>query len=259
VLQRKIEGVDLRDPKLVVFKGRLFAYCMTGSATSTLGSLVLSSADGESFTPEQPAEGELGSRELWWVKERSGLLYGAAYEQKDDVCVTGLCSSEDGVRWRRLVDFPVRNGNEVSFDFDEEGRVWALVRAEWLGGIPTLCTLKPPYTEMETVTQLPMRAEGPMLKRMQGGCVMLLRRWNMPRRYNRRLDLFWLPDGGDVQFVRTLPSGGDTTYAGWLDLEPGRAVVSYYSSHEWKIDEPFDTNWRHNTPADIFLAEMLFR
>ena len=29
-----------------------------------------------------------------------------------------------------------------------------------------------------------------------------------------------------------LPSGGDTSYPGFVELSPKRALVSYYSSHE---------------------------
>jgi len=29
-----------------------------------------------------------------------------------------------------------------------------------------------------------------------------------------------------------LPSGGDNSYPGFVELAPGRALVSYYSSHE---------------------------
>jgi len=28
------------------------------------------------------------------------------------------------------------------------------------------------------------------------------------------------------------PSGGDNSYPGFIELAPGRALVSYYSSHE---------------------------
>jgi hypothetical protein len=102
-----------------------------------------------------------------------------------------------------------------------------------------------------------------MVKRLDGGCVIVCRRWDLPGRRNLRTELFWLSDGRDIELVRALPSGGDTSYANWLDIGRGAAVMSYYSSHEHKMDEPHANNARfakdsahaeHSTPADIFLA-----
>ena len=50
-------------------------------------------------------------------------------------------------------------------------------------------------------------------------------------------------------------------------MGPGAAVVSYYSSHEHKMDEPHANNAafandaahaEHSTPADIFLADVSY-
>jgi hypothetical protein len=82
--------------------------------------------------------------------------------------------------------------------------------------------------------------------------------------------LFWLGDGQDLRRLCTLPSGGDTSYASWLDLGAGRALLSYYSAHEHKMDEPhsndgiFAATWdeayaEHSSGADIFLAEISYR
>ena len=52
-----------------------------------------------------------------------------------------------------------------------------------------------------------------------------------------KTSLYWLnPDaknGKDLltEFVE-LPSNGDTSYPGFVELSPSRAVVSWYSSHE---------------------------
>jgi hypothetical protein len=108
-----------------------------------------------------------------------------------------------------------------------------------------------------------------MLKRLDRGCVIVCRQWDQPNdtlgRRNLRTDLFWLEDGQDIRRVRSLPSGGDTSYAGWLDTGTGRALLSYYSSHEHKMDEPHandaafardNAHAEHSTPADIFLADV---
>ena len=43
--------------------------------------------------------------------------------------------------------------------------------------------------------------------------------------------LRWLVDDRLHAFAE-LPSGGDNSYPGFVELAPGRALVSYYSSHE---------------------------
>jgi hypothetical protein len=259
VAQRADPNLDLRDPKLVVHRNRLCVYYYSATRQHEQQSWLFTSTDGQDFGPARLVEGGPAERTLWWLVPRDGVLYGTAYVEKNRTARTSLYASDDGVVWRELAEFPVRNGNEVSFDFDDEGKLWALVRSDWLGSVPTLCTLNPPYTTFEAVTQLPVRVQGPMLKRMKGGCLMIVRRWDLPLTHNRRTDIFWLPDGADLRYLRTLPSGGDTSYAGWLDIAPGKAVVSYYSSHEHKMDMPLGTPWEHDSGADIFLASMEWR
>jgi hypothetical protein len=43
--------------------------------------------------------------------------------------------------------------------------------------------------------------------------------------------MYWLADDALQEFAE-LPSGGDCSYPGLLDLGQGRAVMSWYSSHE---------------------------
>ncbi len=107
-----------------------------------------------------------------------------------------------------------------------------------------------------------------MIKSLDGGCVVVCRQVGQDgKRHCARTDLFWLEDGCDPRLVRTLPSGGDNSYAGWLDTGPGRAVLSYYSSHEHKMAVPHDEDYKllkdpahasHSTPADIFLADVSY-
>ena len=43
--------------------------------------------------------------------------------------------------------------------------------------------------------------------------------------------MYWLVDGALYEFAE-LPSGGDTSYPGFVELSPTRAIMSWYSSHE---------------------------
>jgi len=260
-----LPSVDLRDPKVVAFQGQLLVFC-GGREPSRLGSFVSLSADGQRFGAVTPLQGIPAGYWLWSIVSFEGALYGSAYTSRADEHEVSLYHSNDGVGWEKLADFPVP-GNETSIDFDAEGRLWALVRDDGHGSVPTLCAAEPPYRSFASYLRLPIRLQGPMLKRLPGVCVIAGRRWDQPGRTNLRTDLFVLEDGQDIRFVRSLPSGGDTSYAGWLDTAPGRAVISYYSAHEHKMDAPAveDQQARrsvahaeHTTPADIYLADVSY-
>ena len=62
------------------------------------------------------------------------------------------------------------------------------------------------------------------------------------------MSLCWLVDDRLAEFAN-LPSGGDTSYPGFVELGPGRALISYYSSHE--KDET------GKTITAIYLAELV--
>ena len=259
---------DLRDPMAVVFQDKLFVYYGMRVADKPTRSAALCSADGIIFEDPVCLEGLPEGYWLWFARPFGDTLYGSAYRHKAGCYEAGLYASDDGLRWRSLAQFPVFGATEVSFDFDDEGVLWALVREDATGSVPGICTLKPPYTDVASHVRLPIRLQGPMLKRLEGGCVISARRWDGASRRNLRTDLLWLPDGGEPRFVRSLPSGGDTSYAAWLDLGDNRAVMSYYSSHEHKMDEPHEADSsfevdsahaEHSTPADIFLADISYK
>ncbi len=266
VAEVRRRDADLRDPKVTAFGGKLMIFCGECRADKSRWSLVIQSSDGVTFGEPVPLRGIPAGHWLWHVRQQGGKLYGTAYYEQDGEYAVSLYASDDGLTWERTSDFPVP-GNEVYLDFDHDGVLWALVRDDNHGCIPSLCTAAPPYSRFRSVMRLPMRLQGPMIKRLEGGCVVVCRQWDQPGRRNLRTDLFWIEDGQDIQRVQTLPSGGDTSYAGWLDIEPGRSLISYYSSHEHKMDEPLansavfaqdQAHGEHSTAADIFVAEVSY-
>jgi len=57
----------------------------------------------------------------------------------------------------------------------------------------------------------------------------------------------WL-NGEDLREFASLPSGGDNSYPGFLQLSPTRAAMSWYSSHE------IDANGQNITA--IYMADL---
>ncbi len=267
VAELAIEGLDLRDPKVAAFKDRLLVYCGSRATDGHQHSMVCPSQDGQTFGQPTPVDGVPLGHWLWHVKPFGDALYGTAYATRlSNTSGVSLYRTEDGISWEKVADFPVP-GNGISIDFDANGVLWALVRDDSHGSVPTLCRAEPPYSSFGSVTRLPIRLQGPLVKRLDTGCIVVGRRWESPGRRNLRTDVLWAEDGRDIQLIRSLPSGGDTSYAGWLNLEPGAGVMSYYSSHEHKMDEPHANNAvfardaahaEHSTPADIFLADVSY-
>jgi hypothetical protein len=259
---------DLRDPKMVLFGGRLLVYFAHLPPKGPRRMMRMESADGREFSPPEPLRGLEDGHWLWHVREFGGVLYGSAYRRRSGVPVVTLLESRDGLGWSPLIDFPVP-GNETWLDFDRDGVLWALVRDDLFGCIPVVCTALPPYDRLDSVERLPMRLQGPMLKRLEGGCLIIGRQWDEPGWRNLRTDVLWLGDEQPLQKICTLPSGGDTSYADWRDLSDGRALVSYYSSHEHRMDPTMGDGEENaarassdGSPAqaaDIYLAHIAYR
>jgi len=259
------EGADLRDPTLMAFKDDIFLYCAKCVPGASRECCAYVYTKGGGFGEMKTLNGLEEGDWLWFSRALGDCAYGTAYKKTEHGYRAALYSSRDALSWSKIQDFPVEGGNEVSLDFDEGGIMYALVRTDHDDCIPSLCVAEPSYTDFK-VTQLPMSLNGPMIKRLEGGCVIACRQWDAPGRRNLRTDVFWLGDGEPLRFIRSLPSGGDTSYVAWADVGEGKALASYYSAHEHKMDDPHDivnpddeANAEHTTAADIYLADISFR
>ncbi|HBC88687.1 MAG TPA: hypothetical protein DCZ94_17225 [Lentisphaeria bacterium] len=265
-------SMDLRDAKVVGFNDQLMVF-YAGRNDDKHSSISFRTSKVSMFDRKcrlQSTHDLKGVPEgywMWCVKPYRSELYGTAYRRIDGVYHVKLFRSADGIEWRETADFPVPGG-EVHIDFDQDGTLWALVRDDCNNSIPTLCRIEPPYDKFSLSRALPLRMQGPMIKRLNGGCVIIGRCWDGAGRRNTRTDMYWIEDDQEPCFIRTLPSGGDTSYADWLDTAPGRAVVSYYSAHEYKMDEPHENekalakdpgHFEHTTGADIYLADISYK
>lgn len=61
--------------------------------------------------------------------------------------------------------------------------------------------------------------------------------------------LYWLKKDDSLEQVATLPSGGDNSYTGFIELSPDKGLLSWYSSHEK------DENGK--TITAIYLADLI--
>lgn len=228
------ETADLRDAKISVTPdGRLMllgAGAWHKPKPATHQSLVWFSEDGRKWSDAV----EIGEPDMWlwratWHK---GKAYGVGYGTNKSKRLVRLYQSADGRDWETLVPNLFDQGypNETSLLFDDRDACLCLLRRDGGSRTAQLGSSQPPYTEWRW-KDLGAATGGPKMIRLPNGRIVAA-----TRLYDRkvRTSLSWIdPEAGTMKEFLTLPSGGDTSYAGlvWHD---DLLSVSYYSSHEGK-------------------------
>jgi hypothetical protein len=243
------KDVDLRDPKLSVTPDdRLMIVC---GGSIYLGTKVLKgrqprvafSNDGRQWT--EPKKIMEPGDWLWRVTWREGVAYGVSYRAgrgpDGAVQLNGgdllLFCSRDGVDWEKVskLDVPDRP-NETTLRFRGDGTMLALIRREEGDRLGWFGEAKPPYTQWK-FTPSNLRLGGPDLIELPDG------RWIAGTRvYDQKTGgsaerigtlIARVDEALQLQPLLTLPSGGDTSYTGFVWHE-GLLWTSYYSTHEGK-------------------------
>ena len=152
-----------------------------------------------------------------------------------------MLESDDGLIWNTRTVFQEVKGDETAFQFEEDGSILAIGRRA--SDPAQILRSKPPYTDWDR-RDLDRYIAGPLLVRWGD-------RWVVGGRNtlsgSAKMSLCWLVGDNLYEFAE-LPSGGDTSYPGFIELSPTRAVVSWYSSHE--KDE------QGNTITAIYMADL---
>lgn len=221
---------DLRDAKITVTPdGQLMlsgAEALHDKSLATHQSLAWFSKDGHTWSEKH----KIGDPNFWlwratWHDDTAyGIGYGCGAEKS-----IRLYSSKDGRQFDTLVKnlFDTEYPNETSIVFVGD-TAYCLLRRDEGSATGQLGIAKPPFTSWEW-KDLKTRIGGPhMIRLPDGRFVAAVRLYDQ----KVRTALCWIdPEAGTLSEFLTLPSGGDTSYAG-LVLHDGVLWVSYYSSHE---------------------------
>jgi len=229
--------MDLRDPKVCVTpEGRLMLTSgLTYNDRRNWQSLAWFSDDGKTWgDPALVAEPQYW---LWRVTWHEGTAYGVGRIATERI--PRLYRSRDGRRFEVVVKdadfFPhVPGPSEGTIRFLADDTALCLLRLNRVAGSKTdhghLGTARPPYTRW-TWRDLGARIGGPNLIALPDGRLVAAVRLYDGK---QRTALCWIePRAGRLREFLTLPSGGDTSYAGLVHHD-GLLWVSYYSSHESK-------------------------
>ncbi len=259
---------DLRDAKITVTPDGQLMLCgaeaLHDRSKHSHQSLVWFSRDGRTWSEKHL----IGDPDLWlwrvtWHKGKAySIGYGCGKER-----LLRLYVSNDGKTFEPLVDRLLEGGypNETSIVFDGD-TAYCLLRRDGAGNGNNTAMLgiaPPPYTKWEW-KDLGVPIGGPHLIRLPDGRFVAAVRL-LDKRV--RTSLCWLdPKAGTLKEFHTLPSGGDTSYAG-LALHQDQLWISYYSSHEGKtsiylarmpLDRPVrDIGSRRELFVDRYLIERL--
>jgi hypothetical protein len=233
-------GVDLRDPKLSrTPDGRLMMVAGAAQPASRDPvrdhySVVSFSKDGQAWT--QPQRVLDSWQWLWRVTWHKNLAFGVAYgwdpklEAKPKTYQANLYRSKDGLTYEKVIDFPIANPTEATLVCDGDVMI-CLQRRDGQPNTAMLGISRPPYEKWD-FRSLDTSFGGPNLLKLPDGTWLAAGRMTGdkgPRTVLCQLDV----KAGTLTPVHTLPSGGDTSYAG-LAWHDDQLWVSYYSSHEGK-------------------------
>jgi hypothetical protein len=238
------KGVDLRDPKLSVTPDGRLMLLIGGSIydgaeptpnrkrTSGHGRVSFSK-DGRDWTAPNPIEGIGDQQWLWRVTWHKGVGYGTVYsmgKRGPHGRVLTIWKTADGVTYEKLAEpNPPVDLSEATIRFLPDDTMVVLLRGEakdrhaWVGHAMA------PYQSWEWKDG-GHSAGGPEFIVLNDGRMFYAGRdfddKNKPHTVFGRMTL------DALEPLITLPSGGDTSYAGIADAGDGTLRVSYYSSHE---------------------------
>jgi len=164
---------------------------------------------------------------MWAITWHDGAGYTIGYNAAAGY-VARLYKTTDGLNYETLVDTVnvTTKPNESAIVFDGD-TAYCLLRAF---GPAYIGTAQPPY-DAWAWKKLPEPVGGPELILMPGGRLLGGGRLYLPDK-TRTTSLLWIdPHTAQLEEALRLPSGGDTSYPGFV-LRDGVLYVSYYSSHE---------------------------
>ena len=249
-----VEQRDTRDPHFLIFKDRLFVYTgaayvgkerIRGTEWNAHYGYATWSMDGTTWAKAVPLEGTYGHY-IWRAAAFGDRAYLVGRRWQGHLPASGratmqsaLLESDDGLRWRFRSLIQETDGNETALLFEPDGTLRAVSRTSATHAV--LSRSRPPY-ESWTRETLPGYLGGPLFARWGDRYIVGGRRRpaSNPAATGTGpgqgiTTLMWLDESNLIPFAE-LPSGGDNSYPGFVELDDGRGLISWYSSHEKGAD-----------------------
>ena len=234
-------GDDLRDPRFSVTPDGRLMVIIGGSIyrnRELVGSQphVMFSTDGRTFTQPQPVNVDQRYRTerdwLWRVTWHNGVGYSVSYGRTDKgQTPLYLYSTTDGINYKHIQSFEIDNfPNEATIRFLEDGRMAIMIRREQGDRECVWGASAAPYTEWEW-KKMGTFLGGPDFIVLDDEHIVAGGRTFLGS--NAKTSLFLGTKDGKFEQTVVLPSGGDTSYPGFV-VVGDELWVSYYSMHNSK-------------------------
>ena len=230
--QIALEKVDLRDAKYSVSPGRQLMITGGGRSGTSFQSYTWFSDDGIHWS--RPFE--IGDTNFWLWRttwhHKNAYNFGYSSNRNDTL---KLYSSRDGKTFKLILNetgvksYP----NETSIVFKKD-TAFCLLRRDGTINSGLVGVALPPYNSWSW-KDLGIKIGGPYMMVLPNGKLLAaVRLYGNDKGLQTRTSLCLVdPPSGKLTEVLSLPSGGDTSYAGMV-LFKNVLWISYYSSHEGK-------------------------
>lgn len=250
ICRLQCEGKDIRDPKIVVIDDQLFVYALLNESfdPKPVGTVFTCSKDGVDWSSMQKIEPggwlfghpKTGDGKDWFV---------AAHNSDFDQVV--LFHSKDGIRWDSCAIIARQKGLDETAIEIMENEMIAISRFEPEGGLfgsdlggTLVLKSKIPFNDWVKTDEIhPNRIDSPLLFRIGDQIFAIGRyqpatKWLFQKQgsvFSRKRTAIYKLDGNRLVYISSLPSNGDTAYAGSV-VRGGKVYVSYYSN---RLDRDF--------------------
>ena len=239
------KGYDLRDAKLSVTPDGRLMLLMGGSIydkaalKGRIPQVSFSDKKGENFSDPQPIVVDAGIRSdmdwLWRVAWHKKIGYGVIYQwtgyHVNDEWPVYLVKTTDGIHYQSITKLDLTGKpSEATVEFSKKGEMRIIMRRDAKDVNGLLGCSRSPYKEWKW-TDLGIHLGGPNIITLPNGKTIIGSRSyhdNKPH-----TSLFGLDENGKAVELLKFPSGGDTSYPGFV-IKGNELWVSYYSGHEEK-------------------------
>ena len=243
VASLKMEGLDVRDPKLSITPDNRIMVLMDVETTKDdkviLRKPYLSFSDKSGLEFSSPRLSAVDERIatwsdwVWRVTWDKGVGYGIIY-QGDNVY---LLKTKDGSYFEKVSKIDVDGRpNESTIRFDKNGKMYVLIRREEKDKRGVFATADAPYQDWK-LSYMDQRLGGPNFIFLDDTTLCIGSRLypaiDTAGNKAHTTAIFITDLSGKIRKTINLPSGGDTSYPGMV-IYDGKLWYSYYSSHEGK-------------------------
>ena len=257
------KDMDLRDPKLSVTPDNRLMLLMGSSIyegtdlKKTQGKVCFFDVDTKEFSQFQNINIDKKIRTerdwLWNITWHNGTAYGVVYQiskNRLNSWAAHLVKSNDGVQYEYVTSLEVSTSpNEADVKFLSDGKMVIIVR----GAPGAIGVSSAPFKKWKW-NPLPVKLGGPELIVLEDNSLVCATREYNPGNANRTI-LAQVSLSGDFKKLFTLPSGGDTSYAGMV-INNGILYISYYSSHEGQTSLYIANREKGAGKASIYLVKV---